>query len=298
MPIRNISAKNKKKTTWLYLGVAVIVIVIISVVAYGFISTPLISDSTIAGVIDKLEMQTSNVEPADLSMFPQYLDLRANVTITNPSAYDLDVSNLKTEIFVRNSEGDHFIGSAEIENKLLQSDATIIVPFEMRITSTMASIVSNSSVIVFSHKLSARAWVPEKHDWTITKEKVVIHTYSLSWVQRLALSWVQKPSAMLLQMKSGSMYPTIQIGDLLFVQEINPSEINAGPSPNGDIIVFHKANDPSVLIVHRAVNKVLSNNVWYFTTQGDANSGSASWEIEFSESLIVGRVVDIIHISS
>ena len=99
----------------------------------------------------------------------------------------------------------------------------------------------------------------------------------------------------LLAVASGSMVPTLNIGDLIVVQGVtNVSEINAAPRPNGTIIVFHKSNDPSELIVHRVIRSVFKNGGWYFTTQGDANSGSASWEIEFPESLIVGKVVGVV----
>jgi signal peptidase len=100
----------------------------------------------------------------------------------------------------------------------------------------------------------------------------------------------------LLAVASGSMVPTLNVGDLIVVQGIlNASEINAAPRPDGTIIVFHKSNDLGELIVHRAISKVFENGVWYFTTQGDANSGgSASWETHFPESLIVGKVVGVV----
>ena len=99
----------------------------------------------------------------------------------------------------------------------------------------------------------------------------------------------------LLAVASASMVPTLNIGDLIVVQGVtNVSEINAAPRPNGTIIVFHKSNDPGELIVHRVIRSVFKNGEWYFTTQGDANSGSASWEIEFPESLIVGKVVNVV----
>ena len=98
----------------------------------------------------------------------------------------------------------------------------------------------------------------------------------------------------ILAVATGSMIPTLNIGDLIVVQGvIDASEINAAPKPNGTIIVFHKSNDVGELIVHRAINKVFKNGEWYFTTQGDANLGSAFWETEFPQSLIVGKVVGV-----
>lgn len=99
----------------------------------------------------------------------------------------------------------------------------------------------------------------------------------------------------LLAVASPSMVPTLNVGDLIVVQGIqNASEVNVAPRPDGTIIVFHKSNDPGELIVHRAIEKEFRNGTWYFTTRGDANSGSASWETEFPQSQVVGKVVGIV----
>jgi signal peptidase len=109
----------------------------------------------------------------------------------------------------------------------------------------------------------------------------------------------------LLAVASGSMVPNLNVGDLIVVQGVsNGDEINVGPPPNGTMIVFHRPDHSSgggfmfyvgdELIVHRARAKVYENGTWYFTTQGDANAGSAYWEIDFPESLIVGKVVGVV----
>ncbi len=103
----------------------------------------------------------------------------------------------------------------------------------------------------------------------------------------------------LLAVASGSMVPTLNVGDLIVVQGVSdPGEIVTAPRPEGDIIVFHKSTDPGELIVHRAVEKIFRDGEWYFTTMGDYNAergqGSASWETEFPASLIVGKVVGVV----
>ncbi len=99
----------------------------------------------------------------------------------------------------------------------------------------------------------------------------------------------------LLAVASPSMVPTLNVGDLIIVQGVSSAnEINAAPRPDGTIIVFHRPTDPSELIVHRAIEKTFRDGVWYFTTKGDANYGSASWETEFPETLIVGKVVGVV----
>ena len=98
----------------------------------------------------------------------------------------------------------------------------------------------------------------------------------------------------LLAVASGSMTPTLNVGDLIVVQgglEAPYEEINVGRT-NGTIIVFR--GDPigraGELIVHRAIDKNLRNDgVWYFTTHGDNNNPSAVEN--FSEEYLIGKVV-------
>lgn len=94
----------------------------------------------------------------------------------------------------------------------------------------------------------------------------------------------------LLAVASGSMEPTLQIGDLILVQGVQDAcEIHAAPkndNPPGDIIVFRK---PGNLIVHRAVNKTNEDGSCSFKTQGDANPNPDGWTVR--ESDIIGKVV-------
>ena len=92
---------------------------------------------------------------------------------------------------------------------------------------------------------------------------------------------------------SGSMIPTLQVGDLIIVQGVKPTEITAAPAPEGDIIVFFNPRkgfrDPNDLIVHRAINKTSREGKWYFTTQGDANFSPDPRDVP--EDYLVGKVV-------
>ncbi|MEJ2277095.1 MAG: signal peptidase I [Candidatus Lokiarchaeota archaeon] len=70
---------------------------------------------------------------------------------------------------------------------------------------------------------------------------------------------------------SGSMEPTYNIGDLLFVHGKSPDNIQIG-----DVIIYDARglwwgapNDP---IVHRVINKTLVGDTWYFQTKGDNNN--------------------------
>jgi len=92
----------------------------------------------------------------------------------------------------------------------------------------------------------------------------------------------------LLAVSSDSMVPTLQVGDLIMVQGINFSQVNAAPAPNGDIIVFRgevigKVGD---LIVHRAVRREADGTI---RTKGDHNQGEDGGGVTPSD--LVGKVV-------
>lgn len=102
-----------------------------------------------------------------------------------------------------------------------------------------------------------------------------------------------------LVVSSGSMIPTLNIGDLIVIQGgINGSEIKAGDyNPNnssegGDIIVFHKPSNPSELIVHRVVRKYYDEKLkkWFFITRGDNNSSEDPWN-PVPEDNVLGKVI-------
>jgi len=112
------------------------------------------------------------------------------------------------------------------------------------------------------------------------------------------LKAVLKTEYPLLAVASGSMEPTLNVGDLIVVQgglKAPYDEINVGLS-NGTIIVFRGealgSSRIGELIVHRAVKKEPNNGVWYFTTHGDNNPLGSNER--FSEEYLVGKVVGYI----
>jgi len=93
---------------------------------------------------------------------------------------------------------------------------------------------------------------------------------------------------------SGSMRPTLRIGDLIVVQGLDPEEIVAAQAPEGDIIVFYRPKgwrDPNDLIVHRAVDMTSSDDGLFFRTKGDANPTQDSWEVP--EDYLIGKVASL-----
>ena len=88
-----------------------------------------------------------------------------------------------------------------------------------------------------------------------------------------------------LVVSSGSMQPTLEVGDLIIVKRIPSSQLNAAPM-NGDIIVYKKPNGD--LVVHRLVNKTEINGKYILTTKGDANIAS---DPPFPDQRYIGKVV-------
>ena len=91
----------------------------------------------------------------------------------------------------------------------------------------------------------------------------------------------------LLVVISGSMQPTLNVGDIIVVKGFDPNEIKVG-----DIIVYHKPIRYEELNVHRVIEVYRNDGKIFFTTKGDANSGSIPWEIRFPADLVVGKVIE------
>jgi len=95
----------------------------------------------------------------------------------------------------------------------------------------------------------------------------------------------------LLAVSTPSMEPTLLVGDLIMVQGINFSQVNAASAPNGDIIVFRGEviGKPGDLIVHRAVRWENIGGTAYIRTKGDANSGEDGGRVTPAD--LIGKVV-------
>lgn len=87
---------------------------------------------------------------------------------------------------------------------------------------------------------------------------------------------------------SGSMRPTLNEGDLLFVKGVDSSDIQ-----NGTIIVFHAywAPDPSIPVVHRVVDIMEVGGVLYFKTKGDNNEQADPYISEYDVyGIVIGGI--------
>jgi len=87
---------------------------------------------------------------------------------------------------------------------------------------------------------------------------------------------------------SGSMVPTLNVGDLIVVKGVEPQLVNVG-----EIIVFHSPRDRDMLIVHRVVGINSQGGRLYFETKGDNNPARDSWSPYpgVPETYLVGVVI-------
>ncbi|MFW6110815.1 MAG: signal peptidase I [Thermoproteota archaeon] len=83
---------------------------------------------------------------------------------------------------------------------------------------------------------------------------------------------------------SGSMNPTLRLGDLVIVKESDPTSIDLG-----DLISIKKGK---MVFTHRVVGKRKEDGIYHFKTKGDANEEPDTGWIVSSQ--IIGKVVIII----
>lgn len=73
---------------------------------------------------------------------------------------------------------------------------------------------------------------------------------------------------------SGSMEPTIHVGDIVVVRQIPAASARVG-----DIVTFRDPTDADKLITHRVRKVSLADGVVAFETKGDANSSIERWKV-------------------
>lgn len=96
-----------------------------------------------------------------------------------------------------------------------------------------------------------------------------IGTYGGVAVMRFAL----QTDSPLMVVSSGSMIPTLNVGDIIVVRGVNPTEISVGT-----IIIFHSPHNYEMPIVHRVIDVVVDGNGdRYFQTKGDNNAVADNW---------------------
>jgi len=78
----------------------------------------------------------------------------------------------------------------------------------------------------------------------------------------------------LMVVSSGSMIPTLNVGDIIIVRGVYPSTVTVGT-----IIIFHSPYDYSEPIVHRVIAIDNSGGQLFFHTKGDNNPVQDGWSV-------------------
>jgi signal peptidase len=126
-----------------------------------------------------------------------------------------------------------------------------------------------------------KLWKNEYFQTAITVALILIIVFGVYFGAQAALG-TEYPA---LAVASGSMLPTLNIGDLIIVQKVDPAQIHAHPL-TGDILVYKRRD---ALIVHRAISKRQDEHgVYWITTRGDnVNINDQEWP----STQLVGKVI-------
>jgi len=87
-----------------------------------------------------------------------------------------------------------------------------------------------------------------------------------------------------LTVMSGSMVPTLRVGDVVVVEQISPTSARIG-----DVVTFRDPTDPTRLLTHRVRKIEIADGVVRFVTKGDANTSVEAWKVPAGGT--IGRVV-------
>ena len=83
---------------------------------------------------------------------------------------------------------------------------------------------------------------------------------------------------------TGSMEPTLNVGDVAVVKQISPLDARVG-----DVVTFRDPADATRLITHRVRSVRVGDGVARFVTKGDANTSVERWQIPTDGT--IGRVL-------
>jgi signal peptidase len=84
----------------------------------------------------------------------------------------------------------------------------------------------------------------------------------------------------MLVIRSGSMTPTLPVGDVIVSRPVRPSGVGAG-----DIVTFRDPALRNALVTHRVVSKTTRGETVAFVTKGDANTAVEHWNISSTGTL-------------
>jgi signal peptidase len=127
-------------------------------------------------------------------------------------------------------------------------------------------------------------WKNEYFQTAIMIILMVVLVFGFWYGSQLVLN-TQYPA---LAVVSESMLPTLNVGDVIIVQGVPVTQIEANYT-TGDIVVFRSPHNPDERIVHRAVKIESEVDGYWITTHGDNNPAGS--DERFHESYLVGKVI-------
>jgi signal peptidase I len=83
--------------------------------------------------------------------------------------------------------------------------------------------------------------------WWVVKVIVLSTVMAANSLAALTLIWIRYEGR-ILNVRTGSMQPTINPGDVVMAEKINPLQLRPG-----DIVSYHSLQNPKVIITHRLV---------------------------------------------
>jgi signal peptidase len=90
---------------------------------------------------------------------------------------------------------------------------------------------------------------------------------------------------------SQSMIPTLGVGDFIFIESVDDFDnVDIGEPPDGDILVFLRPGFHEEYIVHRAIDRIETEDGWIYQTKGDHNTFPDGFQV--TEDLVIGRVIN------
>lgn len=108
--------------------------------------------------------------------------------------------------------------------------------------------------------------------WTDTAALLLLGSAVLILV---ALGALLASGHRVLIVRSGSMTPAIETGDVVVTTMVRPSDVAVG-----DVVTFRDPSREGELVTHRVVKARFEGGSFRFRTRGDANTGSERWSIE------------------
>jgi signal peptidase len=116
---------------------------------------------------------------------------------------------------------------------------------------------------------------------TVLLVALILETY-------IGVAYISNNFTPFMVVTSGSMEPTLKVGDLIYVKGVAPADIKVG-----DVITFKPPANylQGTLITHRVIDVTYDSNEVYYRTRGDNNPSDDPWTIKSSDIIGVQKAI-------